>query len=38
MVGDREEMLSIVETLNEFFTMLLGHELKMYNDNKIKLI
>jgi hypothetical protein len=27
-------MLSIVETLNEFCTMLLGHKLKIYTDHK----
>jgi hypothetical protein len=26
-------MLSIVETLNEFCTMLLGHKLKIYSDH-----
>ena len=32
-VGERE-MLSIVETLNEFRTMLLGHKLKIYTNNR----
>jgi putative transposase len=27
-------MLSIVETLNEFCTMLLGHKVKKYTDHK----
>jgi hypothetical protein len=32
-VGERE-MISIVETLNEFCTMLLGHKLIIYTDHK----
>jgi hypothetical protein len=32
--GREREMLSIVETLNEFCTMLLGHKLKIYADHK----
>ena len=32
-VGERE-MLLIVDTLNEFPTMLLGHKLRIYTDHK----
>jgi hypothetical protein len=32
-VGERE-VLSIVETLNEVCTMLLGHKQKVYTENK----
>jgi hypothetical protein len=34
IISQDQKMLSIVETLNKFCTMLLGHKLKIYTDHK----